>query len=766
MKEGYCIRNSFKAALQVWLCGCLLVFSIPVFSTPTQVNLSVTVSANQQPLKDAIVKLVPASNTTVAGNVLFTDITGKVKFNFTEPVILQISHLGYTTITDTLLTATDKNYLIEPTSQNIKDVVVTGQAGINSVAKSVYEVKVLNADMLKAKGANNLREALQNELSIDLGQDQVFGSSMGINGISGEGVKIMVDGVPIVGRLDGKLDLSQININNIERIEIVEGPLSVMYGTDAMGGVVNIITKTYQQEKINLNLKGYYETVGQYNIELNTGFTFRKNQIYLSGGRNFFDGFTTLDSVQRFQEWKPKEQYFADGKYIFTGNRFRFSLNGSFFREMLLNRSAPKQTLTYSPTDTNWIFIGDDYHYLTYRPRASASFTYRVKETSQIDALLAYTGFFRYANRYLKNLETLSEQMTTNPQDHDTTTYHQIVFRATYGLPAWKYKLNFQFGVDINQEYTQQSRIENGKQKSGDYAAFGSIKYSPLEGFDIQPAIRFSYNTRFRVPLIPSLNVKYGYKDVVVFRASYGRGYRGPSIKEMYLTFFDSNHSLKGNPGLKPEDGHCVNASVNVTKPVKKAHTVLFSISGFYNNISNKIDWRLIQGSGIVPDTFEYFNLKKYITYGGEVSLGYKWKSFQISAATQLTRYELNRSASKTTLAKMFSPDFTATASYTIPKALLVLNVFYKYNGSKPVFSVNSSYQTGSRAAYHMLDISMSRSFWKDRIQLTVGGKNLAGVRNIAADNLSGVGHNTGGNAVNVGWGRTFFTSLVLHFGK
>ena len=114
----------------------------------------------------------------------------------------------------------------------------------------------------------------------------------------------------------------------------------------------------------------------------------------------------------------------------------------------------------------------------------------------------------------------------------------------------------------------------------------------------------------------------------------------------------------------------------------------------------------------------------------------------------------------------MYSPDLTANASYMIPVAEIGINVYYKYNGIKPLFSINNSIQTGTRNAYHMLDISLTRSFWKNRIQLTIGGKNLVGVKNIAASNVSGVGHSFNGNAVNIGWGRTFFTSLVLHFGK
>ena len=114
----------------------------------------------------------------------------------------------------------------------------------------------------------------------------------------------------------------------------------------------------------------------------------------------------------------------------------------------------------------------------------------------------------------------------------------------------------------------------------------------------------------------------------------------------------------------------------------------------------------------------------------------------------------------------MLTGDFTASATYLVPKAEIGITILYKYNGAKPLFSVNSSIQTGTRHAYNMLDVSLSRSFWKNRIQLVIGGKNLLGVTNVIADNMSGVGHSFNGNTVNIGWGRTFFTSLVLHFSK
>jgi outer membrane receptor for ferrienterochelin and colicins len=137
-----------------------------------------------------------------------------------------------------------------------------------------------------------------------------------------------------------------------------------------------------------------------------------------------------------------------------------------------------------------------------------------------------------------------------------------------------------------------------------------------------------------------------------------------------------------------------------------------------------------------------------------------------LKTSVQVTRYELSNSTSGSNKIKILSPDFSATATYLIPKAEIGISIFYKYNGQKPVFSVNNSVQAGTRTAYHSLDISFSRNFWKDRIQLILGGKNLVGVKNVATANVSGVGHNFDTNAMNIGWGRTFFAGLTFHFSK
>ncbi|MBK9274597.1 MAG: TonB-dependent receptor plug domain-containing protein [Flavobacteriales bacterium] len=88
--------------------------------------------------------------------------------------------------------------------------------------------------------ANTLGEALRNELTVRLGQDNILGTAVSMQGLGGENVKVLVDGVPVIGRQDGNLDLAQLDLTGIERVEVVEGPLSVNYGTNALAGTINL----------------------------------------------------------------------------------------------------------------------------------------------------------------------------------------------------------------------------------------------------------------------------------------------------------------------------------------------------------------------------------------------------------------------------------------------------------------------------------------------------------------------------------------------
>ena len=105
----------------------------------------------------------------------------------------------------------------------------------------------------------------------------------------------------------------------------------------------------------------------------------------------------------------------------------------------------------------------------------------------------------------------------------------------------------------------------------GDYALFTSSEYKPINGLIIRPGLRYSYNTSYKSPLIPSLNLRYNRNDWI-FRTSYSSGFRAPSIKDLYFNFVDSNHDIQGNPNLTAETSH--NFSFSGVKTIVKKNNI------------------------------------------------------------------------------------------------------------------------------------------------------------------------------------------------
>ena len=111
------------------------------------------------------------------------------------------------------------------------------------LSENPYSVQIISKKTIEKMAAQHVAEVLQNQSGVLMSQDPSLGASVQLQGMGGQNVKILINGIPMIGRLNGNIDISQIPTQQIERIEIIEGPMSVVYGTDALGGVINIITK-------------------------------------------------------------------------------------------------------------------------------------------------------------------------------------------------------------------------------------------------------------------------------------------------------------------------------------------------------------------------------------------------------------------------------------------------------------------------------------------------------------------------------------------
>ncbi|MCS6819518.1 MAG: TonB-dependent receptor, partial [Chitinophagales bacterium] len=270
-------------------------------------------------------------------------------------------------------------------------------------------------------------------------------------------------------------------------------------------------------------------------------------------------------------------------------------------------------------------------------------------------------------------------------------------------------------------------------------------------------------------PLVPSLHLMYQPNEFYTLRASYGLGFRAPSLKELFLDFQDSNHDITGNPNLRPETGHNVQVSSSITFK-RNHHKLELQPGAFFNCIMNKIDLKVSTPSlGAAPGVvaYKYDNFKRVITYGGEFNTNYFWKQLSLSAGVQLTQIDTRDESLREKIISNLVADVIARAGYLIPKAKIQMNVFYKYTGRRALFSLNSSYSTGFVNPFHSIDITFMRNFWRDRIQVTLGGKNLANITNVATQNASGAGHSVGaGGNLMINRGRTFFVNIALQFAR
>lgn len=632
----------------------------------------------------------------------------------------------------------------------LQELIVTGNYKPQGLDKSVIATRNLVIEKLASIGVQNVGDVLRYQPNIRLQQDNILGTGLSMQGVSGENVKILLDGVPIIGRQGGNIDLSQLNIQNVERIEIIEGPMSVQYGTNALAGTMNIITKKKKEQGRTFTLTNYMETVGHINV--GSSFGWRKNAhiINVSAGRNFFSGWSEFDTT-RFKQWKPKIQYFADVNYQDSIGNVKIGYTANVFNEFILNRG--QALLPYFET-------AFDDKYMTNRLSNAVNVSFLTENQLSTNLLVSYSHYKRIKNTYYRDLINLNEVLTENSGDQDTTQFNLFAARGTLAKTTGK-KLNYEAGFDINLETGEGLRIKNKTQQIGDYAAFISAEWHITEGVTLRPGLRASYNTTYAAPLIPSLHLRYKLSDSWTARASYGSGFRAPSLKELYFFFVDINHNIQGNPNLKAERSDNFNTVVNYKKAVGSDRVYKFEVSGFYNHIRNLISLAILRGG---DNAYSYINIDRFKTLGGQCYGEATVKNVNMGAGVAFTRRENDFSN------QIFNADtweFRANATATdIFKTGIDANIWYKHSGKQPNFVQNEdgTVLPNFVGAYSLADAGFSRKFLSNRLNMSIGVRNLFNIRNVQAQLAGGGGHSGGNNSTALATGRTAFAKIDIRF--
>ncbi len=704
---------------------------------------------NRQPVQGAMVMV----NFTATGKtaVYLPDYKGKVKVPASDKTFsLVVRCLGFDDYkAEDAAAIAQSQILLTPSPINLNEVAVTAAYETAPSTQSAFHIKIIDKEEIQKMAAVNVADVLNKQLGSKVSNDQAFGSVLSLQGMQMQNVKVLIDGVPVIGRLDGNIDLSELNLNDVERIEIIEGPMSTAFGTDAIAGVINLITKTAINKNRESSLTAYYESIGNYNVDVKTRFRWKDLGVSIAAGRNFFDG-EKEDESQRVMQWKPKEQYF--GSLLLTHSFKRLKLN--YKLQLFDEKITDKGSLTITPVSA---YAFDNY-YFVFRQTHVMSGDYFLNGINKINAQVSYSGYSRTKKVFRKDMETLQKEQLYGPEFQDTTGFNAWNIRSSFVHLNTAKTINYQAGIDFNIEKGSGKRISSNAKPINDYAVFASAEYTGIKKLLVRPGLRAAYNTQFKSPLTPSLNVKYDVLSGHTLRAAYGRGFRAPGIKELYLYFVDNGiHNVRGSSELQPESSDNYQL-VYTFKPIKNKYNYQAEASAFYNDVNNLIT--LAQQSD-TSTLYTYINVGQFKSRGVSVTNSITWKNLSLNAGFCYTgtTSQLNSESDKLS----FYTEANAGADYNFNKIGLTIACFYKYNGKVPFYQIDANGETVilKSDAYHLLDVTVAKKFWKEKITFTTGLKNIVNVKTLNQQSTSS-SHGDQGSRTFVSPGRSWFAKLMF----
>ena len=642
---------------------------------------------------------------------------------------------------------------IKPTELN--EVVVTAQFAPITEKNAIYKVKVISQKTIEAQVASSLTDLLRQELNIDLSFSPIFGAGVELHGISKENIKILMDGVPIIGRVNGVLNLNQINLDNIERIEVIEGPVSVFYGTDALGGTINLISKK-KLKKIFEGLFNFkYETVEARDVNGSVATKLGKNLIRLEVGKYSFNGLNTDEDLIRTLNWPTKNQYHTNLKYIRDFGNFKLRLSSALSEEKV-NTLGEVRASTQKAKDID---------YTTRRWDNSLNFQGKFNQDKYLDITASYLDYDRSDKTYVYNATTNSAALIENNPQENGNFFDTYFAKVQFAKSNVSDKLNYVVGVEYQSDKGEGNRILNEEQTVANTSVFASLNYKIFDNLEVQPAVRYTNNSDFGDLFSPALNLKYKLNNHNVFRFAYANGYRAPSIKELYLdwspTFGPFTYTFSGNEDLKVESSHHFNIHYNYTKQFSNHSSLEIEPAVFYNEVKD-----LIGLSEMVAFKRHYINLNKTKTFSSVVRAKYHvTENLNIHLGVSYLGRYLEYNDEFDSDGFMFTPAVNASIMYNYKPFNLSFNAFYKFTGEEEGHYIDDTSGTDelistTRDSFSNLDISISKALLNKQLSISVGAKNIFDVTNLETFNQIGVAHERDIQL----WGASYFIQTKFRF--
>lgn len=478
----------------------------------------------------------------------------------------------------------------------MEQVVVTGTRTPKLLANTPVLTKLITASDIAKADATNLRDLLQQVLpGVEFSYAMNQQVHMNFSGFGGQSMLILVDGERLAGETMDDVDFSRLCMDNVDHIEIVKGAASALYGSNAAGGVINIITKNgIRPFALNLNARLGRHHEQRYGLSWQQGAGRWSNLLTIN--RNKSDNYDVhngdnpvtrvVATIYGDATWNFKEQlsYRPSEKISLTGRA------GYFYRQLVRTSETPERYRDFSG-GLRGIWKPDTHNSLD----------------------LSY-AFDQYDKSDYQRITRLDIRDYSNVQNS-----LRLLYNHTSGSDDV-----LSLGADYMHDYLFNTNLEDRTRRQDSFDAFAQYDWNVSRQWEAVGALRYDYFSDGRISrLTPKVSVRYQPVRNLNFRASYGMGFRAPTLKEKYYNFDMAGiWIVEGNPALKPEVSHNFNLSADYTH-----RHYNFTLAAYYNRIRDKIATGAPfynNPSDRIPH-LPYLNLDDYSVSGGEATAQARW---------------------------------------------------------------------------------------------------------------------------------------------
>lgn len=505
------------------------------------------------------------------------------------------------------------------TIKQLAEIVVTATRSERALAELPVPVTVIQQKQIASMGSLRLNDVLGEQTGLAITSDH--GTGVQMQGFTPEYTLILVDGEPLIGRTSGTLELNRIAVGNIKQVEIMKGPSSSLYGSEALAGVINIITD--RPNGVNGTLSARYGTneTSDFSATLN----YQKNRfgLYAFLDRYSTDGYD-LSPETEGKTVSPFTNYTYQSRITYDfSDRMKFSLSGKYFTE------TQKSITDIGTTDAPVLLNGrGDVEDWNVNPVLSYSFSQKFKTTFRL-----------YGSKY-----STTSLMT---YQGDGSTYDDTYFDQTFTRPEiqTEYFLNAKniitLGVGRIWESVEATRYDDKMKYQTNYA-YAQYEWQPVSKLNLLIGGRYDDHSAYGSQFSPKLSAQYDVNSWLAVRGSFGVGFKAPDFRQLYLNFTNatvgytvlgSNELAAGitrlqsegqideilvDPSsfgeIKAETSRAYNIGLKL-QPFKRSFV---NINVFRNDVKDLIDTKPVARKVNQQYVYSYYNIAKVFTQGVE----------------------------------------------------------------------------------------------------------------------------------------------------